>query len=210
MKYTNALRVIGGTLLLSFGTAVFILPFQLIVGGISSIALLIAEGIPAQVFPPDDMIALLSWGLFFMGKRMLGKDFSRKTLLSTIVYPLGLFLFRPLAGNGLWNLQALWGYDSSLVLASILGGVFVGMGCALSFRGGGSTGGIDILAMILSRRWLKIPYQRVIFGMDAIVIIIGFLMHQNLRHSLFGILCAAITALTIGQFFSHNQAGRKI
>ena len=210
MRYKNISLVIGGTMLLAFGTAVFILPFELIAGGISGIALLLGGVIPAHILSPDDMIALLSWSLFLLGKLTLGKDFSRKTFLSTVIYPMGLFLFRPLAGSGLWDLQALWGYESSLLLASVFGGICVGMGCALSLFGGGSTGGIDILALMLSRNPGGIPYEKVIFTIDATVIILGFLIHQNLRHSLLGILCAAITALSIGQFFSMTGYRRKI
>ena len=201
MKYKNFLGVIVGTLLLAFGTAVFILPSELIAGGLSGLALLVAEVVPERILTPDNIIALLSWGLFLFGKFTLGKSFSRKTLLSTIVYPLGLFLFRPLAGYGLWDLEAIWGYESALLLSAILGGVFVGTGCALTFGSGGSTGGIDIVALIIGRRFPDIKYEMVIFTIDAFVIILGFFIHHDFRHSFLGILCAAVTALTIGRLF---------
>ncbi len=210
MKYKSVFGVIGGTLLLSFGTAVFILPFELIAGGLSGVALLIAEVVPAGVVGANDVIAVLSWSLFLVGRFTLGKSFSRKTLLSAVVYPVGLFLFRPLAGYGLWDLQSLWGYDSALLLAAVLGGVFVGTGCALTFGSGGSTGGIDIVALVIERRFLRIKYEAVLFLVDATVIILGFFVHKSLRHSLLGILCAAVTALTIGRLFALWGRGERI
>ncbi len=210
MKYKNLFGVIGGTLLLSFGTAVFILPSRLIAGGLSSIALLAAEVIPVHIASPDDIIAVLSWGLFWFGRFTLGKSFSCKTLLSTVIYPLGLFLFRPLAGYGLWDLQSFWGYESALLLAAVLGGVFVGTGCALTFGSGGSTGGIDIIALFIGRRLPTVKYEMVIFVIDVFVITLGFFIHRDLRHSLLGILCAAVTALTIGRLFTLWKRTKRI
>lgn len=202
MEYKNVFGVIGGTLLLAFGTAVFILPFELIAGGLSGIALLISEVVPEHIASPNDIIAVLSWGLFLFGKFTLGKSFSRKTLLSTVIYPMGLFLFRPLAGYGPWDLQSVWGYESASLLSAILGGVFVGAGSALTFLCGGSTGGIDILALFLGRRLPAIKYEMVILSIDVFVIVLGFFTHIDLRHSLLGILCAAVTALTIGKILT--------
>lgn len=201
MKYKNFFGVFFGTLLLSFGTTVFILPFELITGGLSAIALIIAEIVPKQILTPNKIITVLSWSLFLLGRLTLGKSFSHKTLLSTLVYPLGLFLFRPLAGYGLWDLQSVFGYESAMLPAAVLGGLFVGIGCAMTFGSGGSTGGVDILALFIARRAPGVRYEMVIFAIDVFVIVLGFFIHQNLRHSFLGILCTAITAFTIDRFF---------
>ena len=86
----NAL-VILGTVILAFGSAVFLIPFDLVMGGTSGMAIIIKSLIPSGV-PVDTVVnvsvAIITWSLFFVGLIFLGKDFAAKTLLSTIVYPL--------------------------------------------------------------------------------------------------------------------------
>ena len=63
----NAFSVIVGTLILAFGTAVFILPFDLVVGGMSGLAIVIDELISIEFITVERIIAVLTWSLFFIG-----------------------------------------------------------------------------------------------------------------------------------------------
>ena len=67
----NISLVVIGTLVLSFGTALFILPFDLVCGGVSSIAIILHKIIP--VLSIDLLITLVTWTLFFIGLISLGK-----------------------------------------------------------------------------------------------------------------------------------------
>ena len=89
----NLSLVVLGTLILSFGTAIFLLPFNLVTGGVSGIALVISNLVSIKWLSIDLTVTILTWILFLLGLAVLGKNFALKTLVSTIVYPLGVSLF---------------------------------------------------------------------------------------------------------------------
>ena len=173
-----------GTLLLGFGTVVFLLPHALVTGGVAGLSLLLAEGLPLS---PALISGLLSVLLFFVGWWTLGHAFAARTLLSALVYPLSVLLFSQggfdAAGHALW--------------AAALGGLLVGTGCALAFRSGGSTGGMDALALLLCRHFPSLHASSVMLGIDLCIILLGLPLLQDLHASLLGILSACICSTTI-------------
>ena len=82
----NLLLVVSGTLVLALGTAVFVIPFDLVVGGVSGFAIVISHALDGAL-SADLLITLLTWAFFFLGLFVLGKSFAVKTLISTVIYP---------------------------------------------------------------------------------------------------------------------------
>lgn len=201
----NVGLVVVGTLILAFGTAVFIIPFDLVVGGISSLAILIHKVIPADLLSIDLLITIITWTLFFIGLLTLGKSFAAKTLISAIVYPVGITIFSKLVDpdvlNGVFCLSQTQHSETAILLAALFGGVLIGAGCALTFLGGGSTGGVDILAFLICKIFKRLRSSVVIFCIDAITITLGLFIIQDLVISLLGITSAFISALVVDKLF---------
>ncbi len=201
----NVLLMILGTFVLAFGTAVFIVPFNLVVGGVSGLALIFDGLITFEFLNVEIWIAIITWGLFFLGWILLGNAFALKTLISTIVYPIGVwlssYLVDPNVLGGLFYLQSSPHTELALILASVAGGVMVGVGCALTFLCGGSTGGVDIIAFTICKFFKRLKSSIVIFMIDASVIVAGMLINHDLIISLLGILSALITAIVIDKIF---------
>lgn len=204
-QFKNILLSAAGTLVLAFGVALFIIPFDLIVGGVSGIAIILSHYFQSPLMTTDLLIAVITWVLFFLGLIFLGKDFALKTLISTIVYPLGISVFSQLTDpnvmNGMFNLRSSAYSEIAILLAAIFGGVFIGTGCALTFLGGGSTGGVDVLSFIICKRIRGIRNSTVIFIIDAAAILLGFIVFNDLVISLLGISSAFITAMVIDKLF---------
>ena len=200
----NFLIVILGTAILAFGTAIFIVPFDLITGGVSGIAIVLKNLIPLDI-SIDLYISILTWSLFILGLIFLGKQFAAKTLLSSLFYPVFYSLFYKLADpnilNGIFVLQNSQYQDIAVLIASIFGGVLVGLGCALSFLGGGSTGGVDILAFMICKWFKRLKSTHVIFAIDAIVIIMGVFAIGDIVLSLIGIISAFVCSMLIDKVF---------
>ena len=74
--------------MLSFATAVFILPFELVVGGVSGISIGVYHLLPWEIHI-EVIISIITWILFFIGLAVLGGGFALKTLASAVVYPVG-------------------------------------------------------------------------------------------------------------------------
>ena len=203
--------VVLGTLILSFGTAIFILPFELIVGGISSYAILIGHWVDAAWLTVDLLVAILSWGTFFVGWLILGRDFAIKTLISALVYPVGISLFLRLGSpevlGGFFCMTQHPNGDLSLILSAAVGGVMIGVGCALAFLGGGSTGGTDVISFIICKYFKRARSSAVIFAVDALAVTLGVFAVGDLTRTLLGVFSIMISAFMIDKvFLGGNQA----
>ncbi len=206
----NTLLVILGTFILAFGTRLFIFPFDLVTGGISGIGIIlekmfssigIFDGIGADVYA-----SVVNWGLFVIGYFLLGRTFALNTLISTATYPIALWISKliidmPVIRDFL-DLGNYSKYGSLLlVIATVFGGACIGAGCAFTFLGGGSTGGVDVLALALAKYIKGLKSSVTFFICDATIVIVGMFAVQDFVLSLLGIISAFICAISIDKLF---------
>lgn len=208
LQLKNLLLVVAGTLILAFGCAVFVVPFNLVTGGVTGISIIINE-IIAGAIPIDLVIGIITWGLFFLGLIVLGWDFALKTLVSTIIYPIAISLFMRLVApdvlGGILHLASSPHVDIALIISALFGGLCVGTGCALTFLGGGSTGGVDIIAFIICKFVKKWKSSTIIFIIDAVTVICGLFVIKDLIVTLLGVISAWIGAMVIDRIFIGND-----
>ena len=138
--------VILGSFILGFGTGLFLIPYDIVTGGVSGIAILVNSlfGVDKQL-----MVTILTWFCFFAGWLLLGHEFAIKTIISTVIYPFAVMLGTYLSSLDLFYLGDIGELTNSinLFLAGLFGGVLVGTGVGLTFLGGGSSGGIDVITL---------------------------------------------------------------
>lgn len=201
----NIFLVVAGTLILSLGTAVFVIPFNMVMGGVSGLSIVIKQFLPWDFITVDLLITILTWVLFLVGLIVLGKSFAAKTLVSTIIYPVGISLFLKLVDpnvmNGFFYLQGSEYTQISLIIAATVGGALVGAGCAVAFLGGGSTGGVDIIALILCKIFKKLKGSVAFFLIDAAIITLGVFAINNMVISLLGIVSVIISSTVVDRVF---------
>lgn len=199
----NILLTIAGTAILAFGTAVFIIPFNIVAGGISSIAIILSKII--TFLSVEQLITIIIWTFFFIGLIVLGKDFAIKTLISAIVYPAAISVFGKLVSpdvlGGFFDIKNSVHNEIALLMAAVVGGALIGVGCAVTFLGGGSTGGTDIIAFTLCKFFKKWRSSVVIFIVDAAIIALGMFILNDFIISLLGIVCALVCAIVIDKVF---------
>ena len=209
----NYFMIVLGTLLLSFGSVIFLTKCELVAGGISGIAIIIDHFVDAKVY--DYAVAGLTLVSWIIGLIFVGKDFAIKTLLSSILYIGFTFLFvRIDFFDSLATTFA--GLDKgaepdvgNYILCGLFGGVFVGGGVALTFIGGGSTGGVDVIQVML-HKYLKIKESITSFFVDTLVILIGMAAMQMWIPALCGILCSFVTAALIEVVYIRNQTSYQV
>ena len=191
--FKNLFLTIIGTMILALGAS------------ISSMAIIIEKLLNHPFFTVESIITILAWSLFLVGLFTLGRDFALKTLVSTLVYPLFISLFTRLISSpflgGFFNLKNSPHHEISIILASLFGGVLVGTGCAITFLGGGSTGGIDIIAFLLCKHIKGLKSSKAIFYIDTVTIIFGIFVIKDLIITLLGIIAAFISAMVIDKIF---------
>ena len=201
----HVLMIVVGTLILSFGTSLFMLPYDLVTGGVSGYAIVLSQIIPTEILSVELIITILTWVMFFLGLVVLGKSFAMKTLISTIVYPIGVAMFSNITSEdflgGFFNLNLSEYSGVGVLLAALFSGVLVGLGCALSFLGGGSTGGVDVIAFTICKIFKRFRSSIVIFVVDASAVVLGMFVIGDFVLSLLGIVSAFVAALVVDKVF---------
>ena len=210
MKSTSL--VLLGTFVLAFGIEMFIFPFDLVTGGISGVGIILEKALGGIDFlskiTADIYSMAINWILFGIGFLVLGREFAAKTLISTVAYPFALkiadFIVHDSFLSGTLDLtleKYVPYYGIALIVATLFGGACIGAGCALTFLGGGSTGGVDVIALTVSKYIKKLRSSVAFFLTDATIIVIGIFALNNILISLLGIISAFICASSIDKLF---------
>ena len=202
----NTLLVALGSVVLAFGAGVFFVPYNLVAGGATGLAIALSNLIPLEFLTVDLCVTILTWVLFFLGWIFLGTEVALKTVVSAVVYPIAFSLFIKIPSQnvlgGFFNLASSESYGAiAVIVASVFGGVFIGVGCALTFRGGGSTGGTDIIALIFCKFFKRLKSARMVFVVDACVIILGMFAIKDFVLTLVGIVAAFVAAIVMDKIF---------
>jgi len=201
----RCLLVVLGSFILGFGSGLFLVPYDIIAGGVTGISIIINHYFPQVNI--SILIMIVNWVFFFIGWIFLGHGFAAKTIISAVVYPLSVMVGSWLFNHG-FSLgdptQVISNGSISLILASVFGGALVGLGVALTFKGGGSTGGVDVIILIFNK-FTPIKASYISFFIDATVILIGFVVN-SFDMILLGIVSCFISSIMINKFFDseHN------
>ena len=161
-RYTRSLVTLAcllvGNSLLAFLVAAFIMPFGIIMGGTTGIGIVLG-----RIWPELDValvVLVLNMALLLLGLAVLGKKFFVTTVASSIIYPVALGVMERIPGIDCMT-------DDPL-LAAIFAGCLMGIALGLVMRVGSSTGGMDVVALVLNH-WFHWPLSALIYVTDFIV-----------------------------------------
>jgi uncharacterized membrane-anchored protein YitT (DUF2179 family) len=176
-----------GNVIMGFAYSVFTLPTNIVTGGSGGLGVIL-RGLFG--FDPAIVVTAFLWFMFIIGFFTLGKEFAIKTLPSTVIYPLSIFLF-----NNIEPLQVAALTIDNQLISAIFSGALFGVGVAFVFRVGGSSGGMDVISFLISK-YFKISFEKVIFMLDLVVITAG-IFFVGLEPALVGIIVSFITMSAI-------------
>ncbi|MBT2699666.1 YitT family protein [Bacillus sp. ISL-40] len=152
--------MISGSLIVVVAFNLFLIPHEVLSSGLSGISMILG-----MISPVNTGVAnfLLNFPLLIIGYKMLGKRFIVNSIFAVIIISIGLYLI------------PVHAIADDRILSSIFGGALTGLGVGIVFRCSGSTGGFDIIGMIVARK-RDFPIGVLLSGMNAVVILIsGFL-----------------------------------
>lgn len=151
------------------GWTLFLVPNNLIGGGVTGIASIVqyATGIKIGYTYFVVNIALLIAALF-----ILGKGFGFKTVYAIILTSIGMNVCQDLIPESIVNILAL---ENGKLMSTIMGGILAGFGIGMTMSQGGSTGGTDIIALIVNK-YRNVSPGRMILWMDVVIIMSSLLI----------------------------------
>jgi len=180
-KIYQYLSVGVGCLLSAVAINSFLVPHHLLSGGVSGIAIILYY---LFKFPIGVQILVMNVPLFYAAYRLLGKEYTLKTLYGT-----ALFSFFVDATGYLANFTVV----DDPILSAITGGIVAGIGSGLIFKANGSGGGLDIVSSII-KKYYSMNVGAASFSINCMIMLIAAV--------LFGIKLAILTLISM--FISAN------
>ncbi len=174
-----------GAVFLAAGLVFFLIPNKIATGGVAGLSIV---GHYLSGFPTGAIMLTLNLPLLAVGLKYFGKKFLLRTIYAII---LASFLTDLFVIN--LHFERL---TDQLMLATIYGGVLVGVGLALVFKADASAGGGTVIARIISQK-TRFKTGQVLFTMDVFVISSAALTFQNVELALWGFLTIFIASQVV-------------
>lgn len=182
----QGMAVLCGNFIIAVGVSFFIIPLNILSGGVAGIAIAIK---PIFHIEPTVVINVLTITLFLLGVVVLGKKFALKTVISAIVYPLFITLL-----NNFGNEMLI---TENRILASIYAGVCIGVGIGLVYRVGASTGGMDIPPLVINK-YTGIALPTLVMCIDGATVMIGASVY-GIEAAMIGLVSVYVCGQTISK-----------
>ena len=179
-----------GAYIISFGTNMFLLPYKMTTGGASGIATIMyyIANIPMGV-----TILIVNLPLFLFAIIKLGKVFTIKTIISTVLLSVFLEIFK--------YDQIIARNSVDLLIACIFGGLICGIGLSLTFKAGASSGGSDLLAQLIYKLTSVQSLSQVLLAIELVIISAVIVVFQDLNIGLYSIISMFISTRVIDIVF---------
>ena len=181
----SAIEMLVGAALTAAAFGFIIVPQGFAAGGVTGLSRIIIRIIPV---PLSVVVFIINMGLLILGLVFVGKEFVAKTAAISVLFPALLEVF---------SRYSLRSIEQDPMLCTIVAGVMLGAGVGLILRSGASSGGFDILAVILNRKF-KVSVAAVLNICDASVIIMQSL-RQPLNQAIYGIMVITISAAIVSR-----------
>lgn len=181
------LIVIVGSLIIAFAFNFFLVPYGILSSGISGIAILLGLITPFNI---GLMNLLLNLPLIILGYFKLGKMITFNTLICVVSVSIFLYLLPVVS------------VTDNILLSTIFGGVIVGIGVGLILKYSGTSGGLDIIAIILSRT-SNVSIGLLLTAMNGIIVLIsGAAFNWNI--ALYTLLSIYLTGIMIDNIHTNH------
>jgi len=179
-------RLIGitiGSIIQAFGIILFLSPNKIAPGGFSGLSIIIYH---LTKFPVGTMYFILNLPLFIIAWKKWGFKYIALTLFGTITSSIFIdllsYFFKPMTDNPL--------------LASIYGGVLVGIGVGIVFKYWGSTGGTDLLSQLIYT-YIGVSFGTSMLILDTSIVLIAAIVFKSPEFALYGMLALFISSKVI-------------
>ncbi len=184
----DALFIFLGCMIASLGVNLFLSHAKLLSGGATGVGLILEYtlNIPAGI-----VIFLINIPLLLLSYKKLDKSFTLYTTIGMLSLSISLIITKPL--TNMINIDNL-----DLLLYCIYGGVLCGIGYGLVFLRNGSTGGTDIITMLIRKKYSNFNIGSLGFSLNLIIIIIGAII-SGLPQALYTLISLFIQSIVLDQ-----------
>ncbi len=181
---TDYLIIFVGAVLYAASVNTFTSPNDIAPGGLTGVGTMLNH---LFSLPIGVMILVLNIPLFIWGAIENGKKFLTKTIIATVFVSVVIDVMAPFS----------YKYEGDTLLASIFGGLLSGVGLALIFFRGGTTGGTDIIARNIHKHFPHVSMGTVILAADAVVFIAAAFTYHSIESALYAVITVFVSTKVI-------------
>jgi len=201
-----------GILMFVLGWTLFLTPQNLIGGGVTGIASIVQYASAGHIKIGYTYFAV-NIILLFAALFTLGRSFGGKTVYAIIIASVGLNLFQGAIPDEIIQKLVL---DNGKLMSVIMGGIVVGVGIGLTMSQGGSTGGTDIIALIVNK-YRNVSPGRMLLWIDVTVILSSLLVPsytpdgslvawpEKITTVVYGFILVVITSTVLDLYLSGSR-----
>lgn len=186
-----------GSGIFAFGFTYFIDPNRISPGGITGIAAVINY---LFSFPTGIVLFVLNLPILFLGYKKVGMDFLIKTLFVTAITSLFIDVFATVLPT----------FKGERLLAAIFGGALSGVGLATVMLRGGTTGGVDVIAVVLKKKFPFMSIGRLVLILDGVVVAIAAVCYREVESALFAVITIFLSGKVIDTVLYGADGGKLI
>lgn len=185
-----------GSAVYAFSVTMFINHADLMMGGATGLSIVINR---LTGFPVGIMVIAMNLPLFIVGAKDMGRDFLIGSLIGMIASSLLIDAFE--------YLPQIHGLREERLLAAGVGGALCGAGIGLVMSAGGSTGGTDIVALLIGKRVQSVSVGRWILITDIIIILAGAVILQDYMAAIYSAVSMYISTTAVdGVLYGANMS----
>ena len=193
-EIANYTYILLGSLAMAFGVVAFLSPNHVATGGTAGLAIVLSNVLPLSV---GLLMLLINIPLLLVSLKYLGKKFAIKTIICIAFIVLFVELFT--------KILRLPSFSNDLMLATLYGGLSVGLGLGLIFKGGSSAGGGTILAKIISSK-TSMKTSTVILILDALVVLSAGYVFKSVELALWSLISIYVGSKVIDTILVGGQS----
>ncbi|MEG1310935.1 MAG: YitT family protein [Romboutsia sp.] len=186
-----------GSISMSIGINMFLKPHTIAPGGLSGLSVVLNKVTGMSV---SNIMLMIGIPLVVLSFKILGTKNSMKTLIGTVLFSIIINLTSPLSNILVTN---------DLLLSAIFGAILVGIGIGIVFRADASTGGTDLIALILSKKFPGIKATKFMMCLDGVVVISSGIVSNNIETALYSAIALYVIvkiADAIMEGFDYSKA----
>lgn len=180
-----------GTAIYTVGYTTFLLPYKIVSGGVTGISTLLFY---MTGFPAGNTYFIINAFLLLMAMRILGWRYLVRTIIVTLLISGAIGVMQTqlteVAPDGTRTLMHVLGDQK--FMACVIGAFLEGLGLAIIFMAGGSTGGTDIIASAINKYW-NISLGRLLLMLDIVIIGSSYIIGHGLETMVVGYLAMFIS-----------------
>ncbi|GAP43452.1 uncharacterized membrane-anchored protein YitT [Lentimicrobium saccharophilum] len=189
--------IVIGSFILAAGFVFFINPYNIVPGGVYGIGIVVHHltkglfsfwptGIPVGLFG-----LVLNVPLTIIGIKILGPRFGVKTVIGFVLTSVFMDMLTMIVGE-----NDPLGLAGDVLMACVFGGVLIGFGLGLIFKSKATSGGSDIVAMIIAK-YTRLPLGQLMIYVDSVIVLFGLVVFQDWKIPLYSWIVIFVTGKVI-------------